>query len=214
MNGQADLRTKALVFSVGPYNQLIGSGVQVGIGDVVQSTGTVPVVGEAFQLIDDVVFVGGYIVGSGELYAEHGLIGVERNLGGAVQGLLQDAGLISHLYFRSVHNEAGEDDFVGLRREVQLHFMEGNHSLRASQEYLSVTGHAKGILVDGSRRETVFGAVVYECLLPVVEDGEPFVGDEQQFAAGGRFPGFIDAVAGKAVFRLVKVLEVVACRMI
>ena len=60
--GQVDLRTKALVFSVGLYNQVIGSGVQVGIGDVVQSTGTVPVVGEAFQLIDDVVFVGGYIV--------------------------------------------------------------------------------------------------------------------------------------------------------
>ena len=33
-----------------------------------------------------------------------------------VQGLLQDTGLISHLYFRSVHNEAGEDDFVGFRR--------------------------------------------------------------------------------------------------
>ena len=60
--GQVDLRTKALVFSVGLYNQVIGSGIQVGIGDVVQSTGTVPVVGEAFQLIDDVVFVGGYIV--------------------------------------------------------------------------------------------------------------------------------------------------------
>lgn len=62
MYGKVDLRTKALVFSVGLYNQVIGSGVQVGIGDVVQSTGTVPVVGEAFQLIDDVVFVGGYIV--------------------------------------------------------------------------------------------------------------------------------------------------------
>ena len=46
------------------------------------------------------------------------------------------------------------------------------------------TGHAKGILIDGSHWETVFGTVVQECLLPVVEDGEAFVGDEQQFAAG------------------------------
>ena len=158
MYGKVDLRTKALVFSVGLYNQVIGSGVQVGIGDVVQSTG------------------------------------VERNLGGAVQGLLQDTGLISHLYFRSVHNEAGEDDFVGFWCEVQLHFVERNHSLRASQEYFSVTGHAKGILIDGS--------------------GEAFVGDEQQFAAGGGFLRLVDAVAGKAVLRLVKVLEVVAGRAV
>ena len=128
--------------------------------------------------------------------------------------MLQDTGLISHLYFRSVHNEAGEDDFVGFWCEVQLHFVERNHSLRASQEYFSVTGHAKGILIDGSHWETVFGTVVQECLLPVVEDGEAFVGDEQQFAAGGGFLRLIDTVAGKAVLRLVKVLEVVAGRAV
>ena len=33
-------------------------------------------------------------------------------------------------------------------------------------EYFSVTGHAKGILIDGSHWETVFGTVVQECLLP------------------------------------------------
>ena len=92
--------------------------------------------------------------------------------------------------------------------------MERNHSLRASQEYFSVTGHAKGILVDGSHWETVFGTVVQECLLPVVEDGEALVGDEQQFAAGGGFLRLIDTVAGKAVLRLVKVLEVVAGRAV
>ena len=92
--------------------------------------------------------------------------------------------------------------------------MEGNHSLRASQEYFSVTGHAKGILIDGSHWETVFGTVVQEYLLPVVEDGEAFVGDEQQFAAGGGFLRLVDAVAGKAVLRLVKVLEVVAGRAV
>ena len=50
--------------------------------------------------------------------------------------------------------------------------------------------------------------------MPVVEDGEAFVGDEQQFAAGGGFLRLVDAVAGKAVLRLVKVLEVVAGRAV
>ena len=60
--GEAYLRAERLLLAPRPDKQVVGSGVQVGIGDVVQSTGTVPVVGEAFQLIDDVVFVGGYIV--------------------------------------------------------------------------------------------------------------------------------------------------------
>ena len=92
--------------------------------------------------------------------------------------------------------------------------MERNHSLRTAQEYFAVAGYTKGILVDGSHWETVFGTVVLEFFMLVVEDGESFVGDEQQLAAGRGFPGFIDAVAGKSVSRLVKVFEVIACRAV
>ena len=43
---------------------------------------------------------------------------------------------------------------------------------------------------------------------------KPSFGDEQQFAAGGGFLRLVDAVAGKTVLRLVKVLEVVAGRAV
>jgi len=106
MDSQVHLRTKILVFSVGLDKQVVSSRIQIGVSDGMLSTGTVPVIGEACQLVDDVIFIGGYIIGSGELDAEHGLVGIEGYFGSAVQGLLQDARIVSHLYFRTVHDEA------------------------------------------------------------------------------------------------------------
>ena len=80
--------------------------IQIGISYGVQSARIGPFVGEALQFINDIVFVGRYVVGCGKLYAEHALVCIERYLPGVAQGVLQDTGFVPCVYFLSVDDEA------------------------------------------------------------------------------------------------------------
>ena len=64
-----------------------------------------PFIGKAFQSVNNIVFVGRYVVGGGKLYAEHTLVCVECNLFGMAQRALQYPGFISYVYFLSVYDE-------------------------------------------------------------------------------------------------------------
>ena len=185
--GEAHLRAERFFLAAGLDKQVVGAGVQVGVRDDGLSARTVPVVRESLQFVDDVVFVGGYVVGRGKLDAEHRLVGVQRDLLCVAQRRpRQDARIVAHFHLRPVHDQAREDDAVGLRGEVQLQLVEGYHALRASEEYLAVVRGAKSILVDGCQREAVLHAVVSEPSRLLVEDGEPLVGGQDQLAARGR----------------------------
>ena len=179
-----------------------------------QSARACPFIGETFQFVNNIVFVGRNVIGCGELYAEHGLVCIESYLFGMAQGALQDAGFVSYMDFLPVDDEAWEDNLIGFRGEVQLHFVERNHTLYTTQENLTVTGYAERVLIDGCQREAVLGAVIVKIFIPVIKDGKTFVCDEQQFTAGGRFLRFIDTVAGQAVFPFVEILEVIGFRTV
>ena len=77
MNRQVYLRTKRFFLSFRFNQQIVCSGVQVRVGDDRLSTCAVPVVGEAFQFVDDFILIGSHVIGSGKLDAEHCLIGIQ-----------------------------------------------------------------------------------------------------------------------------------------
>ena len=80
MNSQMHLWAKGFFFPFGLNQQVVRSGIQVRISDDGLATRTVPVVGEAFQFVNNFIFIGCHVVGSGKFNAEHGLVCVQGDL--------------------------------------------------------------------------------------------------------------------------------------
>ena len=80
MNSQMYLRAKGFFFPFGLNQQVVRSGIQVRISDDGLAARTVPVVGEAFQFVNNFIFIGCHVVGSGKFNAEHGLVCVQGDL--------------------------------------------------------------------------------------------------------------------------------------
>ena len=97
MDDKRYLRTKAFIFSFRFNEQFVGARIQVGVSNGMQSARACPFIGETFQFVNNIVFVGRNVIGCGELYAEHGLVCIESYLFGMAQGALQDAGFVSYM---------------------------------------------------------------------------------------------------------------------
>ena len=106
MDDEPRLWAKAFILFFRFDEQGVSARVQIGISYGVQSARIGPFVGESLQFINDIVFVGRYVVGCGKLYAEHALVCIERYLPGVAQGVLQDTGFVPCVYVLSVDDEA------------------------------------------------------------------------------------------------------------
>ena len=106
MDDEPRLWAKAFILFFRFDEQGVSARIQIGISYGVQSARIGPFVGEALQFVNDIVFVGRYVVGCGKLYAEHALVCIERYLPGVAQGVLQDTGFVPGVYFLSVDDEA------------------------------------------------------------------------------------------------------------
>ena len=74
------LRAKGFFFPFGFNQQIVRSGIQVRISDDGLTACTVPVVGEAFQFVNDFIFIRCHVVGGGKFNTEHGLVRVQGDL--------------------------------------------------------------------------------------------------------------------------------------
>ena len=126
----------------------------------------------------------------------------------------QNVRFIADFHFGTVYDEAGKDDFVGLRSKVKFQLIERKHTLCATEEYFAISRYTQCILIDCCQRKAVFCAIVLELLCFLIENGEPLVGDKYQFAADRGFLRIVDTIADESVLIFVEVLEVIAGRAI
>ena len=82
MNGELCLRTKVFVFSFRLDEQCVSACIQIGVSNGMQPSRACPFIGKAFQSVNNIVFVGRYVIGCGKLYTEHALVCIEGYLSG------------------------------------------------------------------------------------------------------------------------------------
>ena len=73
-------------------------------------------------------------------------------------------------------NDFSNNAELTMRSKKSLNY---DGKLRVAKKACEYIQDGECIFVDGCQREAVFGTVIIKSLIFVVEDGEPFVGDEQ-----------------------------------